>query len=735
MSDPAQLHPADYIPAADLDHLRNCSHWAPHDFYGWHSTPEGSVIRTRHIGAEHVELLIDGTGIDMTPVGDDIWIASLERRDSADYRFAITWPGSDTPVITADPYHFLPSLGEQDLYFINEGRHERLWEVLGANPRTYETTMGSVSGTSFAVWAPNAASIALIGDFNGWNPAQHPMRALGSTGVWEIFLPDVHAGARYKFAILTQDGTRKEKADPLAKAAEVPPGTASIVAESTHEWGDSEWMERRPHRDVASEPMSIYEVHLGSWKQGKTYADLATELVDYVAEQGFTHVEFLPVAEHPFGGSWGYQVSGYYAPTARWGSPDELRGLIDAFHQRGIGVIMDWVPGHFPKDDFALARFDGPALYEHPDWRRGEQRDWGTHVFDFGRREVRNFLVANALYWMEEFHIDGIRVDAVASMLYLDYSRNEGEWLPNEYGGRENLEAVQFLQEVNATAHRLYPGILTIAEESTSWPGVTAPTWADGLGFSLKWNMGWMNDTLRYFGLDPIHRSYHHNEITFSMVYAYSERYVLPFSHDEVVHGKGSLWTRMPGDTWNKAAGLRSLYGYMYSHPGKKLLFQGQEFGQISEWSEATSLPFDDAEGWEGEYHAGIQLLVRDLNRLHREEPALHTQDFEPAGFQWLKADDAANNILAYIRWGTDGSAILAVNNFGGTSQPDYILGLPVGGDWDLILNTDAAVYQGAGNDLPGSVHTVDAGWDNQPHSLHLHIPAMSTQYYRLRRA
>ncbi|MBZ8177094.1 1,4-alpha-glucan branching protein GlgB [Corynebacterium sp. 3HC-13] len=733
MSDVNSLYPEDFIPESDLDLLRNCSHWAPHDFYGWHSTPHGSVIRTRQIGAEHVELLIDGTGVDMVPVGDDIWIASLERRESADYRFAITWPGQ-SPVVSADPYHFLPTLGEQDLYFINEGRHERLWEVLGANVHTYQTTMGSVPGTSFAVWAPNARSIALIGDFNGWNPAQHPMRALGSTGVWEIFLPDVAPGARYKFAILTQDGTRKEKADPLAKATEVPPGTASIVSESHYEWNDADWLARRADQDVATSPMSIYEVHLGSWRQGLSYRDLATELVSYVVDNGFTHVEFMPVAEHPFGGSWGYQISGYYAPTARWGSPDDLRALIDAFHQAGIGVIIDWVPGHFPKDDFALARFDGPALYEHPDWRRGEQRDWGTHVFDFGRREVRNFLVANALYWMDEFHVDGLRVDAVASMLYLDYSRNEGEWLPNEFGGRENLDAVQFLQEVNATVHRVHPGVLTIAEESTSWPGVTAPTWADGLGFSLKWNMGWMNDTLRYFSLDPVHRSYHHNEITFSMVYAYSERYVLPFSHDEVVHGKGSLWGRMPGDTWNKAAGLRALYGYMYSHPGKKLLFQGQEFGQISEWSEATTLPFGDAEGWEGEYHAGIHLLVRDLNRLHREEPALHTQDFEPSGFQWLKADDSANNILAYLRWGSDGSAILVVNNFGGTSQPDYVLGLPVGGRFDLILNSDAAVYQGAGNDLASSLHSSDQGWDNQPHSLHLHIPAMSTQYYRLSR-
>ena len=489
-------------------------------------------------------------------------------------------------------------------------------------------------------------------------------------------------------------------------------------------------MERREAINNIDAPISVYEVHLGSWKQGLSYSDLATELVDYVVEQGFTHVEFLPVAEHPFGGSWGYQVSGYFAPSSRWGTPDEFRALVDAFHQHGIGVLVDWVPGHFPKDDFALARFDGEALYEHPDWRRGEQKEWGTYVFDFGRTEVRNFLVANALYWLDEFHIDGLRVDAVASMLYLDYSRKDGEWLPNQYGGRENLDAVQLLQEVNATVHRAFPGVLTVAEESTSWPGVTAPTEEGGLGFSLKWNMGWMNDTLEYFSKDPVHREYHHNEITFSMVYAYSEKFILPFSHDEVVHGKGSLWNRMPGDAWNKAAGLRSLFAYMWAHPGKNLLFQGQEFGQIEEWSEARSIDWYDMEGWEGEYHCGINALVRTLNSLYKELPALYSQDHNYEGFSWAKSDDASHNVLAFHRHGTDGSKLLCVFNFGGASHLGYTLGVPEGGQWVRILNTDDGIYEGADNDLPTEIEAVSFPWDGYDFSVQLHVPAMSGQWY-----
>ncbi|MFS0501390.1 1,4-alpha-glucan branching protein GlgB [Corynebacterium striatum] len=703
------------IPEPDLSRLNNCRHHAPHAFYGWH---EG-LVRTRRPGAESVQLVTAAGAVDMSPVGHDLWEATLPQEQ--DYRLRVTYPGQ-TPVDVADGYHFLPTLGTLDLHLISEGRHERLWEVLGANLKSYDTDLGTVDGVAFAVWAPNAEGVAVIGDFCGWNPTQYPMRSLGSTGVWEVFIPGISEGEHYKFAIQTRDGRRIDKADPLAKRTIAPPETASVVAVNRYEWNDAAWLEQR-NGDL-NVPMSVYELHVGSWKIGSNYRSLRDELIPYLQENGFTHVELLPVAEHPFGGSWGYQVSGYYSPSARWGTPDDLRALIDALHGAGIGVIVDWVPAHFPKDDFALGRFDGQALYEHPDPRRGEQSDWGTYVFDFGRNEVRNFLVANALYWAEEFHIDGLRVDAVASMLYLDYSRDE--WLPNQYGGREYLEAVQFLQETNATLNRVHPGVLTIAEESTSWPGVTAPTVQGGLGFSLKWNMGWMNDTLEYFKHEPIHRQYHHGELTFSMIYAYSERYVLPFSHDEVVHGKGSLWTRMPGDDWNKAAGLRALYGYMFSHPGKNLLFMGQEFGQTTEWSESNSVDWSNLEGWGNEWHHGIKRLVRDINAVYKDTPALWSQDFAPEGFQWVKSDDSNNNMLGYVRYGTDGSALLAVCNFSGSSVPNYNLWLPRDGAWEMILNTDDAVYQGAGNDLPRWIHS-------QGNYTELHLPSNSVQWYLFR--
>ena len=701
------------IPAADLARLNDCRHHDPHGFYGWH---EGTV-RTRQPGATAVQLHTPTKSVSMDMVGDDIWDA--EVGENCDYRLEISYPGAPTRTV-ADGYHFLPTIGSLDLHLIGEGRHERLWDVLGANLRSYDAEMGPVSGVSFAVWAPNAQGVAVVGDFCGWNPTQYPMRSLGSTGVWEVFIPGIGAGEHYKFAVFSQEG-RKDKADPLAKRTACPPETDSIVDSTSFGWSDSAWMDKRTgNLDV---PMSIYEVHVGSWKVGANYNRLREELIPYLKEHGFTHVELLPVAEHPFGGSWGYQVSGYYSPSARWGSPDEFRALVNALHENGIGIIVDWVPAHFPKDDWALGRFDGQALYEHPDPRRGEQADWGTYVFDFGRNEVRNFLVANALYWAEEFHIDGLRVDAVASMLYLDYSRDE--WLPNQFGGRENLEAVQFLQETNATLNRTHPGVLTIAEESTSWPGVTAPTSENGLGFSLKWNMGWMNDTLEYFKHEPIHRSYHHGELTFSMVYAYSERYVLPFSHDEVVHGKGSLWQRMPGDDWNKAAGLRALYGYMFSHPGKNLLFMGQEFGQTTEWSEEHSVDWGNLDGWGNEWHRGIKRLVRDINLIYRDTPALWSQDFSQDGFQWVKADDSNNNVLGYVRYGADGSALLAVCNLSGSSIPDYGLWVPRDGAWKMVLNTDDAVYEGAGNPLPQHIHVAD-------NSATLHLPANSVQWYVL---
>lgn len=704
------------IPADDLRLLNQCRHYDPHGLYGWHD----GTVHTRRPGAERVELVTAEDVVPMRNIGDDIFFAELAENE--DYRLRITYP-AQPPRDIADGYRFLPTLGSLDLHLISEGRHERLWDVLGANLKTYASELGEITGTAFAVWAPNAEGVSVVGDFCGWNAAQYPMRSLGSTGIWEVFIPGVGPGERYKFAIQTKEGHRIDKADPMARRTLAPPETASVIEESTYEWKDADWLDSRS-TDL-NVPMSVYEVHVGSWKQGSNYNTLREELIPYLQEHGYTHVELMPVAEHPFGGSWGYQVSSYYAPSARWGNPDDLRALIDALHNAGIGVIVDWVPAHFPKDSFSLGKFDGQACYEHPDPRRGEQSDWGTYVFDFGRNEVRNFLVANALYWAEQFHIDGLRVDAVASMLYLDYSRED--WLPNIHGGRENLEAVQFLQETNATVHRHHPAVLTIAEESTSWPGVTTPTEHGGLGFDLKWNMGWMNDTLEYFGHDPIHRSYHHNELTFSMVYAYSERYMLPFSHDEVVHGKGTLWTRMPGDDWNKAAGVRSLFGYMFSHPGKKLMFMGCEFGQTTEWSEAYSIDWSNLEGWGAEYHHGIKRLVRDLNLTYKAHPALWSQDFTQDGFQWVKADDANNSILGYIRYGSDGSTVLAVCNFSGSSQPHYAVWVPEDGTWELILNTNDKAYEGAGNELAGQVSSSD-------NNVQLHIPANSVQWYTLRR-
>jgi 1,4-alpha-glucan branching enzyme len=585
-----------------------------------------------------------------------------------------------------------------------------------------------VSGTSFAVWAPNARGVRVVGDFDYWSGRDYPMRSLGSSGVWELFVPGVGKWAKYKFNILGSDSVWRQKADPLAFATEAPPATASVVFTSGYKWGDDAWFAARAGTQWHASPMSIYEVHIGSWRQGLSYSQLAEELVAHVKATGFTHVEFLPVAEHPFGGSWGYQVSSYYAPSARFGNPDDFRYLVDRLHQAGIGVIVDWVPAHFPKDEWALARFDGTALYEHADPRRGEQPDWGTLVFDFGRREVRNFLVANALFWLEEFHIDGLRVDAVASMLYLDYSRKDGEWLPNVYGGRENLDAVAFLQEMNATVYKRVPGVVTVAEESTAWPGVTRPTHLGGLGFGFKWNMGWMHDTLGYIAREPIYRQFHHHEMTFSMVYAYSENYILPISHDEVVHGKGSLLGKIPGDRWQELATLRTLYAYMWAHPGKQLLFMGQEFAQGAEWSESRSLDW-----WllDGPEHRGVQRLVTDLNRIYRETNALWSQDNDPAGFHWIDANDAMGNVYSFLRFGTDGSIIACVANFSPVPHERYQLGLPKAGRWEEVVNTDAEVYFGSGVGNFGGVDTGDQPWHGQPTSVTLRVPPLGAIWLR----
>ncbi|MGU3653713.1 1,4-alpha-glucan branching protein GlgB [Mycolicibacterium sp. A43C] len=615
-----------------------------------------------------------------------------------------------------------------DLHLFAEGRHERLWEVLGAHPRTYDTPDGPVEGVSFAVWAPNAKGVTLIGEFNLWGGNEAPLRSLGSSGVWEVFWPGFPADGLYKFRVHGADGSVVDRADPMAFAAEVPPQTASRVTVSEYDWADQDWMSQRALQNPVFEPMSTLEVHLPSWRPGLSYRELAVELVDYVVEKGFTHVEMLPVAAHPFGGSWGYQVTSYYAPMPKLGSPDDLRYLIDTLHQNGIGVIVDWVPAHFPKDAWALGRFDGTPLYEHSDPRRGEQLDWGTYVFDFGRAEVRNFLVANALYWLQEFHVDGLRVDAVASMLYLDYSRPADGWTPNIYGGRENLEAVQFLQEMNATVHKVSPGIVTIAEESTSWPGVTRPTNLGGLGFSMKWNMGWMNDTLEFIKRDPIHRSYHHHEITFSMLYAFSENYVLPISHDEVVHGKGTLWGRMPGNDHNKAAGLRSLLAYQWAHPGKQLLFMGQEFGQRAEWSEERGVDWYQLS--ENSFSTGVSQLVNDINALYRDRRALWSRDTVPEGYSWIDANDSANNVLSFLRFGDDGSMLACVFNFSGNEHGQYRLGLPKAGTWREVLNTDATVYHGSGIGNLGAVEATDEPWHGRPASAVMALPPLSALWF-----
>ncbi|SHI39920.1 1,4-alpha-glucan branching enzyme, partial [Actinomyces denticolens] len=661
---------------------------------------------------------------------DGVWVAVVPGDSVPDYRIDVTY-GEETSRVD-DPYRFLPTLGEMDTYLISEGRHEELWEVLGAHLKHYSGPMGGVDGVAFAVWAPNARAVRVVGDFNYWDGTASAMRSLGASGVWELFIPGVGVGARYKFEICFADGSWHQKADPMARATEVPPATASVVTTAVHEWGDEEWMERRRTTDPHSDPMSIYEVHIGSWRQGLGYRGLADQLVPYVKEAGFTHVEFMPVAEHPFGGSWGYQVSGYYAPTARFGTPDDFKYLVDALHQAGIGVILDWVPAHFPKDEWALARFDGTALYEDPDPRRGEHPDWGTYIFNFGRNEVRNFLVANALYWLGEFHVDGLRVDAVASMLYLDYSREEGQWAPNQFGGRENLEAISFLQEATATAYRKNPGIIMAAEESTAWPGVTAPTNYGGLGFGLKWNMGWMNDTLRYLAEEPINRRYHHGELTFSLVYAFSEQFILPLSHDEVVHGKGSLLSKMPGDAWQELAGLRALYAYQWSHPGKQLLFMGQEIGQGAEWNADNSLDWwilDDPG------HAGLLRLVTDLNHFYVSSPAMWADDFSHRGFEWIEAGDGDHNVISYLRKGTgpDGRSdlVAVIVNFAGTPHEGYRVGLPFAGGWDEIINTDSEIYGGSGVSNLGHVEAEELPWNGRPASVRLRVPPMGAIFLR----
>lgn len=704
----------------------------PHDVLGIHAVGEFLVIRVlRPLAKSVTALLEDGTSVAFEHLQSGVFEAKLKNSKLVDYRISTLYERAKEPFVEDDSYRHLPTLGELDLHLISEGRHERLWEVLGARIASIPGAMGPSSGTSFSLWAPNAQAVRVVGDFNHWNGVSHTMRNMGSSGVWELFIPGVQTGTKYKFEILTKSGNWITKIDPLGKYFEHPPLTASIVHESTFKWSDDSWLVERRARDALSAPMSVYEMHVGSWKPGLSYRQLAPELISYLKQMGFTHVEFMPVAEHPFGGSWGYQVTGYFAPTSRFGDPDDFRFLVDSLHEAGIGVIVDWVPAHFPKDEWALAAFDGEPLYEHADPRRGEHPDWGTLIFDFGRNEVKNFLVANALYWFDQFHIDGLRVDAVASMLYLDYSREGGAWLPNEFGGRENLDAIKFLQEVNATCYREHPGVMMIAEESTSWSGVSSPTDGGGLGFGFKWNMGWMNDSLEYIAKDPMYRKHHHSELTFSMLYAYDEKFILPISHDEVVHGKGSMLSKMPGDRWQQLANLRAYLMFMWSHPGKQLLFMGQEFGQQSEWSEQRGLDWFTLEQ---PSHQGIQKLVSDLNNSYSKTPALYEQDHKPGGFTWIDGGNSDQNLLSFIRTDSKGNNLVAVINFSGSPHHDFVLGLPESGQWQEILNSDAQIYGGSGVGNFGLVSANGIGSHGQPYSAKISVPPLGGIWLTLKK-
>jgi len=713
---------------AELDQITSLRHPDPHRVLGIHPEGDGMVIRAFRPEALAINVLPSfGGSLPMEQRARGVFEVRLKDQKEV-FKYLLEVQYKNATFTLRDPYSFLPTLGEMDLYFAGQGRHERLWEKLGA----HLTHQDGTAGTSFAVWAPNAAGVSVVGDFNSWDGRLHAMRRLGASGIWELFVPEVGQGTRYKFEIRSASSPLPFlKSDPFAFRTEVPPATASVVhALDRFQWTDDAWLHQREAADVYKQPLSIYEVHLGSWRRvvedgdrPLSYRELASQLADYLQKMGFTHVELMPVAEHPFGGSWGYQVGNYYAPTARYGHPDDFRYFVDVLHARGIGVIVDWVPAHFPRDAHALARFDGTACYEHEDPRQGAHPDWGTLVFNYGRHEVRNFLIANALFWIEEYHIDGLRVDAVASMLYLDYSRKHGEWVPNRWGGRENEEAIGFLRELNSLVRRKHPGVLMVAEESTAWPKVSAPTTEGGLGFHLKWNMGWMHDTLSYYAKDPIYRQFHHNQLTFGFLYAFSEHFTLPLSHDEVVHGKGSLLGKMPGDRWQKHANLRALFAWMWAHPGRKLVFMGGEIAQAAEWNHDRSLDWHLTELPEGR---GVQALMAQLNSLYRAEPSLHEVDDEPAGFQWIQPDSASSNVYAFLRRSrSNARPVVCVANLTPMVRQGYRVGLPVEGAFVELLNTDATAFGGSGVSHPGKVEATKRPWDGQPASAELTLPPL----------
>jgi 1,4-alpha-glucan branching enzyme len=725
------------ISQQDRQRLLAADHHDPHAVLGVHpATVDGrSGVVVRALQPEAVAaacVLADGTSIDLESLESGLFTGFVAQDPPIRYRLRFTF-ADGVEWEREDPYRFMPTVGELDAHLFNEGTHRKLWQCLGA--RT--TTVDDCEGVAFAVWAPNARRVSVVGDFCRWDGRVYQMRSMGASGIFEIFVPGIAPGAIYKFEIKTKEGAIRLKADPMAFATELPPSTGSKVAVSHYEWGDREWMDRRKERDLAHGPVAIYEVHLGSWRRVPeeshrplTYREHASQLVQHVKHLGFSHIELLPVAEHPFSGSWGYQVTGYYAPTSRFGTPDDFRFLVDQCHQNGIGVIVDWVPAHFPKDDFALRRFDGTAIYEHEDWRRGEHPDWGTLIFNYGRNEVRNFLIANALYWLEEFHIDGLRVDAVASMLYLDYSREAGEWIPNEYGGRENLEAVQFLRALNDTVQIECPGCFTVAEESTAWGGVTKPTHEGGLGFTFKWNMGWMHDTLEYIKKDPVHRRYHQDQLTFAMLYEYSERFIMPLSHDEVVHGKGSLLGKMPGDVWQKFANLRTLIAYQYARPGKVLLFMGTELAPDYEWNHEVSLDWHLAAD---PLRAGLQRFISDLGQYYSKASSLWRRDHSPDGFAWIDCDDRDNSIISFVRADGPDHAIVVLN-LTPVPRDAYRIGAPAPGEYVTAFCSDAPEYGGSQYEVASTVHTDDIPYHGRDQSLLLRLPPLGVLILEPRR-
>lgn len=720
------------MTSSDKQHLQkivDAQHHDPFNFLGVHLLNDVYVLRVFHPHATAIHLKIAGKWLPLTQIAGKP-LFELHSQSVIETPCQLKVQINQHQYETYDPYTFISTITSDELYLFGEGKLKQAYKMLGAQ----HITQQGVTGVRFAVWAPNAERVSVVGSFNHWDGRIHSMRSLGGSGVWELFIPHLTSNDLYKFEIRNRHtGHILVKTDPYGFAFEQRPGTASKISHSEHQWSDELWLKNRSKRDWLHAPFNCYEVHLGSWQRNEqghflTYRELAERLVPHVSEMGYNYVELLPITEHPLNESWGYQTTGYFGVTNRFGTPDDLRYLIDTFHQANIGVILDWVPGHFPKDDWALARFDGTALYEHEDPRLGEHQDWGTYIFNYGRNEVRNFLISNAYFWLNEFHIDGLRVDAVASMLYLDYSRKEGEWLPNKYGGRENLDVIEFFKQLNIMVGEDFPGALTIAEESTAWPGVSRPVYAGGLGFNMKWNMGWMNDTLAYMEQDPVHRKYHHNKLTFGQLYAYSENFVLPFSHDEVVHGKQSLLNKMPGDAWQKFANCRLLYCLQMTSPGKKLNFMGNEFAQANEWNVNTSLDWHllNDSNPNHHFHRGIQQLNRDLNDLYQTHPALHELDFEPHGFDWLECQDADQSLMSYIRRGIHHSFAIIILNFTPVPREGQRIGVPASGQYREMLNTDAAYYGGSNISNGDQIHSEPVAWMNQQHSLVITVPPLA---------